>query len=615
MRLTLRALLNWINQNLSAEDAALIAQKVSGSEFATNLKNQLLEVVKVQRLPAPPMLDGTPLGNPNTTAEYLDNVMSAEQTPDYEKFCLHSDVVLAEVASCHRILSSVLAQPIEVTPTIRAKMGSLFSLYYGIPDPLQLDTGTDLEQLSTDENAFTDVETAPQVSGGAVSAAWKYVLLAAGMVLLVLGGWFMGRSSQAPNAVTPQTVSQVPKVEETTETAEPAGDSESEISTPDVTATEEKAEEPKPEEKTGEPKPEEPKAGDVTAPAPATEEPAEDLDDNPEADDETADDAALEAEASALEAPEDEPETPKEGAGQAVIGEVTSPVGQILLTRSGSEDWNLLKQKVTENASYVSFETFQPVLSLMYEMKLQMKGASQLRLGRLEKTLPVTLEYGRFVLQTGDEEDMGKKITVLFSGLNGVRMTLAPETKLAVELSLVRMEGEDPAETPVVQANLYLVTGKIQVQNGVTTTPYLAEDPMLICLDSSRKQSPKGEDLSSLPVWIDNNSASAADRKNGAKIVAYLKKEMETKNLRICFHELTSDASREVQLLATRNLCQLMEPQSVEAFVGALRSKASTKVKRDSREELRTVIYRSSDHAKWVKREMDDDTLYQSLLD
>ena len=38
MRLTLRTLLNWINQNLSESDSHIIAQKVEESELAKNLK-------------------------------------------------------------------------------------------------------------------------------------------------------------------------------------------------------------------------------------------------------------------------------------------------------------------------------------------------------------------------------------------------------------------------------------------------------------------------------------------------------------------------------------------------------------------------------------------------
>lgn len=165
MRLTMRTLLNWINHNLSEEDAALVAQKVEESELARALKNQIEEVMRQGQLPAPMVLDGTPLGNANSSAEYIDNAMEANQTKDYEKFCLHSDVMLGEVAACHEILSHVLSDWPQVSPELRTRLCGLYQFMdtgseFSIPLPKTQPKNTvqvQTEDVST--NMFTEMDS------------------------------------------------------------------------------------------------------------------------------------------------------------------------------------------------------------------------------------------------------------------------------------------------------------------------------------------------------------------------------------------------------------------------------------------------------------------------
>ena len=82
-----------------------------------------------RRLSAPGLQGGqTPDGktlDANAVAAYLDNTLPANQVADVEGILLGSDVHLAEVASCHQILTRVLSEPVKVPESTRKRMLSI----------------------------------------------------------------------------------------------------------------------------------------------------------------------------------------------------------------------------------------------------------------------------------------------------------------------------------------------------------------------------------------------------------------------------------------------------------------------------------------------------------
>ena len=137
MRLTLRTLLAYMDDILEPSDHADLGTKIEASDFASELIHRSRDTVRRLRLGAPAVLsdgsddvlDSVDLGDANSVAEYLDNTLPPEQVADFERMCLEPgntpDMHLAEVASCHHVLTMVLGEPAEVDADLKSQMYQL----------------------------------------------------------------------------------------------------------------------------------------------------------------------------------------------------------------------------------------------------------------------------------------------------------------------------------------------------------------------------------------------------------------------------------------------------------------------------------------------------------
>lgn len=136
MRLTLRALLAYLDDVLEPSQAKEIGTRVSESPAAASTVARIREVVRRRRIAAPELTGSGSAPDPNLVAEYLDNTLAPDAVPALEKLCLESDMHLAEVAASHQILTAVLGEPIEVPVSTRERMYALVSHAPPVDEPV-----------------------------------------------------------------------------------------------------------------------------------------------------------------------------------------------------------------------------------------------------------------------------------------------------------------------------------------------------------------------------------------------------------------------------------------------------------------------------------------------
>ncbi len=126
MRLTLRALLAYIDGVLDDQESQQVAAMLAQSEPARGLVERIKQVTAHPDRPAPPVTGpNAKKHDPNRVSEYLDRVLPADKVEEFEKFILHSPVELAEISGVHHSLKLILGGPPDWLPSDRERLYGL----------------------------------------------------------------------------------------------------------------------------------------------------------------------------------------------------------------------------------------------------------------------------------------------------------------------------------------------------------------------------------------------------------------------------------------------------------------------------------------------------------
>jgi hypothetical protein len=218
MRLTIRTLLAWIDEVLPPEDQRDLGEKVAGSGVAPQLVERIRNLVEHAAVAAP-VPEGRGLADdPNTAAEFLDNVLATDRLEAFERVCIESDRHLAETAACHRLLAEIARDPqvVEVPGPRECRR-----LLDAAAKHLPIGPG-DLEIQAAGKTAGSP-SAPPSPSVGrrrrAPAAAWMAAAAAAALLILLSGllVWSLVRSGRRPRELAgspPAAVATAPMVAE-----------------------------------------------------------------------------------------------------------------------------------------------------------------------------------------------------------------------------------------------------------------------------------------------------------------------------------------------------------------------------------------------------------------
>lgn len=604
MRLTLRYLLAYLHGlDLSPEDAQEIERRIQESERARKLVHRIRDVVRRLRLGAPSVSDRGQWLDPNTVAEYLDHRLPDAQVPDFEKVCLESDVQLAEVASCHEILSRVLREPAEVDPVSRQRM---YHLAEALSQPAIPGAGTEpAGQLRSPDGSEAALEPAaasadrwrvPEYLRRGTGGAWWRTLaglgLAAAVILavLVLTGQIrpreLARQWWGALASVP-TVREEPRLEEVPVPQAPSGPAEEPAKPAEpkpllpAPGLEPSGAEAAPSAKPSAPSEPKPAPGAEKSPAgeaTATDElpAAKGLRKAPAAAEGAAakpGQAASPAPPDALEHPptvlEPEPRLPPAGAvvpsvgpppDKAIvpaerIGVLTTGREVLLRQKTATGSWMRVAEQgqVTSQDHVLSLPLSRPVVQMpMANMEVRFVDAGSARfLPAATAGVPgLAVEFGRLVIRP-----MGKGPARLRLEVGEHRGMLAfgdAESVLAIDVARTPNPGADPETQPgPVLADLYATSGKILWEEQGVAKPIPLAAPIRATLGGKALETVA---LQQFPRWVYDVSLDVLEQQAAAVMERGITADRPAS---LSLRELAEHRRREIRLAALRSLALL----------------------------------------------------------
>ena len=597
MRLTLRTMLAYLDDILEPADAEALGKKIEESEFASGLVHRIRSSMRRLRLEAP-RLDGKGAGlDPNTVAEYLDNTLPQERVPDVEKVCLESDVHLAEVASCHQILTIVLGEPADVKGELRQR---IYRLGHAASAPAageEADGAAHTAPVlpSESSSAPPPVDDQPPVQAAvhaseptakqrdvpaylrgksgvrlaplAITLVLAFVLAAAGLV--ALGGldrngflWrtFGGQSTEPiaqsgggdssmslPAPESPEVASardesdpaNAAAANENDETVQPAGAGSLEIPEASEVAD----------------------APDAAADTDAT--PAADaatVDDNQDAASPTIADATPPGEGAPPTSSGRTP-TPPQPAGDAPAAAAPSAaaIGRYISERevlarfdADQKTWLRLPQRAPLNSGdmLLAGPAYRPQILLATAIQITADGPTSLQLheGDSADVVRLAIEFGRASIVTVGKA--GAQIELVFGGRHGVAVFGDAESEMAVEVQRYLPPGVDPeTAAPQVAVEIFATSGHLEWRDGAAAPVQIKAGQVYRFID---EMPPQLIDAAG-PAWIHRTETTIED---------FAARDLETflttdRSLRLSLAEKLDFRKNEVRSLAARMLAYL----------------------------------------------------------
>jgi len=596
MRLTLRTLLAYLDNQLDAEDAASLAEKIESSEAAGNLVNRINDVTRRLRLGAPKLAGRGVVLDPNTVAEYLDNTLSTERVPDFEKLCLDSDMHLAEVAAAHQILALVLSDPAEVDSESRKRMYEI-----GLHADAASETADQPSEQPPAEEPVEAVAAATPNGEAALSdrdpqlrprrrpevpeylrdrESWRGSVMAGFIaVALLIGFAFVvymatrptgmiaaqaeGEADEANAAALPDAGTGNEGSESDRDSSAPSGeDAENEQPSPAGNTNQgtDDAAPPVSDEDAG---------SDLIVPPdrglePAAAMPDEDLDEPPSPDDvptDTPEDG---------EGSNDQPMPADGGDEQAVAVDDGPPVetgvfsgGDELLVRFDSEadTWMLVpaEQPVFSGDLLVGLPKQTTSFTLSDSVRVRLLEDTRVRLLRPEDGQSGLHVLSGFVLLEPNPANAPAAVRLVLGNRQGTAVLNGPATQMAIAVIPYREPGLNPEQEPARLAiDMFVVSGSVEWQDAVSETSERFDGPALRRLEGPSPEPVSGElGADMLPPWTKGRiNLSPLDRRAAGDVREYLNVEQP---VTIRLEELAGDRRSEIRSLAARSLASLGE--------------------------------------------------------
>lgn len=484
MRLTLRTLLSYLDNVLDEPSRAALQKQIDASEHASEWIYRTRDVTRRLKLGAPEPEGTGSVDDPNTVAEYLDRTLPEESVAEFERVCLESDAMLAEVASCHKVLAMVLSEPPSVDSDTRDRLHRLQEeldnamksrIETAHPSPSQTPS-QEQPTAAADEPSEKRIKppvgvSAPPLAGPSTLAQWLPAIAA--LLLLCATAFLTLRQPQQVAEVKPKPVIPTKPPKQELQSGQGGSVEESESTNPDSPAPEQPVVDPsEPQPVPTEPieaaseaestelsPPQEEEADSVIADPVVVDPPAEgsmaevpsessDVEEpvvstepiKQAEPDLTIPDVEIPSEQASSESMATEqvelPEEPAEPETPAIVGTLlyAGPPGSFAAVETIDGPWVRLApgMETGDLAHVVNMPTYRSLFELSTGVVVELVGQSEVRINPANSA--IELLYGRVLFSAADGREEPAQFNVLIDGVShaatlgvGARMAIAAD--------------------------------------------------------------------------------------------------------------------------------------------------------------------------------------------